>query len=67
MDLNDLKEKAELAQSEQYKKVRKYQLDKIVSLSTSQIKSSELKGMLKQIASTDSWVSDYEKELKKIR
>ena len=60
-----LKEKADLATSEIYHKIRQYQLEKIISLSTSDIEGVELKAMLKLIKHTDSWADEYEKKVKK--
>lgn len=63
-ELEILKEKAELISSNNYKKIRSYQIEKIIDLSTSEIDEKELKGMLKLIKNTDNWQSDYEKKLK---
>lgn len=62
----EIQRKYDIVSSEEYKEFRQYQLDKIVRLSTSQIEPLELKGMLKLISYTDSWVDDYNKELKKV-
>ena len=63
-ELEILKEKSNLAKSEQYKKIRQYCLEKIIDLSTSEIEEKELKGMLKMIKNVDNWQGDYEKKLK---
>ncbi len=63
-ELEILKEKAELVSSNEYKKIRSYQIEKIIDLSTSEIDEKELKGMLKLIKNTDNWQSDYDKKLK---
>lgn len=60
--LRILKEKAEAVKSAGYQTVKKYQLDKILNLASSNIDPLELKGMLKLIASTNTWINDYEKE-----
>jgi len=53
--------KADLANSIEYKKIRDLQLNKCLELSKSDIEPLELKGMLKLIASTDSWTEQFEK------
>lgn len=63
-ELDILKEKSELIESDEYKKIRSYQIEKIIDLSTSEIDEKELKGMLKLIKNTDNWLNDYEKKLK---
>lgn len=63
-ELEILKEKAELVSSVEYKKIRSYQIEKIIDLSTSEIDEKELKGMLKLIKTSDNWQNDYEKKLK---
>ncbi len=63
-ELDILKEKSELIKSDEYKKIRSYQIEKIIDLSTSEIDEKELKGMLKLIKNTDNWINDYEKKLK---
>lgn len=65
MDINTLKEKADAVQSTAYSIVKKHQMEMIVSLGTSNIEPLELKGMLKLINKTDTWVDDYEKALKR--
>lgn len=64
-ELEILKDKADLVNSETYNKIRAYQIEKIIELSTSDIDEKELKGMLKFIKYTDNWADDYEKKLKK--
>lgn len=66
-DIEILQEKADLVKSAQYKKVREYQLEKIVDLSSSDIDEKELKGMLRLIKHTDSWVNDYENKKKNLK
>ena len=53
--------KADLVNSMQYKKIRELQLNKCLELAKSEIEPLELKGMLKLIASTDSWTEQFEK------
>lgn len=64
-DFEELKLKADLVQTEQYKQIRQFQIDKIITLANSNIEPLELKGMLKLIAKTDCWKSEYETYIKK--
>lgn len=66
-DIEILQERADLIKSAQYKKIREYQLEKIVDLSSSDIDEKELKGMLKLIKHTDSWLNDYENKKKNLK
>lgn len=64
-DIEILREKFNLVKGDDYKKIRKHQIDKIISLANSDVDPLILKGMLKLIAKTDEWQCDYEKETKK--
>lgn len=64
-ELEILKEKAELISGCDYQKIKNYQIEKIITLATSNIEPLELKGMLKLIAYTDNFKQEYEKKLKK--
>lgn len=64
-ELEILKEKAELVSGNDYQKIRNYQIDKVIALSTSNIEPLELKGMLKLISYTDNFKQEYEKKVKK--
>lgn len=64
-ELDILKEKAELVSGMEYRKIKDYQIEKIITLAISNIEPLELKGMLKLIAYTDSFKQEYEKKLKK--
>lgn len=64
-ELEILKEKAELVFGSDYQKIKNYQIEKIITLSTSSIEPLELKGMLKLIAYTDNFKQEYEKKVKK--
>lgn len=66
-DIEILQEKADLIKSAQYKKIREYQLEKIVDLSSSDIDEKEIKGMLRLIKHTDSWLNDYENKKKNLK
>lgn len=66
-DIEILQERADLIKSAQYKKIREYQLEKIVDLSSSDIDEKELKGMLRLIKHTDSWLNDYENKKKNLK
>lgn len=66
-DIEILQEKADLIKSAQYKKIREYQLEKIVDLSSSDVDEKELKGMLRLIKHTDSWLNDYENKKKNLK
>lgn len=59
-----LKEKADLVSSSTYQKIRKFQVEKIIDLSTTDIEPLEVKGMLKLIKHTDGWVDEYNKKNK---
>lgn len=63
-EIEILKEKANLVETSEYKKIRSYQVERIIDLSTSDIDEKEIKGMLKLIKSTDNWKNDFEKKLK---
>ena len=58
---NFAKHKAELIQTAEYQEIRLLQLKKCLELSKSDIEPLILKGMLKLIASTDSWEGEFEK------
>lgn len=64
--LDILKEKSELAQSPEFQRIRQFQLEEILSLSNSSLEPAEIRGMLKLIRRTDDWVSDYNRELRKL-
>ncbi len=65
-EIEILKHKNQIVKSENYKSLRNYQINMILGLANSQIEPLELKGMLKLISKTDSWESEYEKQLKKL-
>lgn len=52
--------KADLVNSDYYKKIRDLQLKKILELSKTEIEPLEIKGMLKMIAHTDEWGKEFE-------
>ena len=64
--LDIYKEKAELAQSSQFQRIRQFQLEEILSVSNSKIEPAEIRGMLKLIKRTDDWVRDYETMLQRL-
>lgn len=58
-ELKILKEKVELVQSDIYKKIRNYQIEKIITLTNTD--PLEVRGMMKLIKYTDSWIDEYNK------
>lgn len=65
MDIKIYKEKAELAQSPAFQRIRTYLFEEILSISNSSIEAAEIRGMLKLIRRIDDWVIDYEYQQKK--
>ena len=63
--LDIYKEKAELAKSSQFLRIRQFQMEEILSVSNANIDPAEIRGMLKLIKRTDDWVRDYETMLKR--
>lgn len=62
MNRDILVEKFELVCSPIYKRIRELQLENILKLANSDIEPLVLKGMLKTIADTDKWDSEFKKE-----
>ena len=62
MNRDILVEKFELVGSPIYKRIRELQLENILKLANSDIEPLVLKGMLKTIADTDKWDSEFKKE-----
>jgi len=54
-----LAEKYNLICSNQYKQIKKFQLENILKLANSDIEPLLLKGMLKNIADTDKWENEF--------
>lgn len=65
MNKEILVEKYDLVDSDIYSKIKSYQLDNIVKLSNSDINPLILQGMLKLIADTEKWRSEFKNEKKK--
>lgn len=65
MNKDILIEKYDLITSENYLKIRSYQLDNIVKLANSDINPTLIQGMLKLIADTDKWKTDFINEKKR--
>lgn len=59
MNKDILMEKNDLISTEDYSKIKSYQLENILKLSNSEINPLILQGMLKVIADTDKWKSDF--------
>lgn len=59
MNKDILTEKNDLISTEEYSKIKSYQLENILKLSNSEINPLILQGMLKVIADTDKWKSDF--------
>lgn len=60
-EFEKLKLQAKLSGSNDYQTLKNLQLNMILSLANSNIEPLELKGMLKLLAKTDNWKSEYEK------
>lgn len=61
----ELKRRYDLVNTDTYKAIRELALEKIISLSASGVDEKELKGMVRLINYTDSFESDYLKEMEK--
>lgn len=61
----ELKRKYDLVNTDTYKAIRELALEKIISLSASGVDEKELKGMVRLINFTDSFKTDYLKEMEK--
>lgn len=59
-ELRLLEKKYQIASSEEYKELKRLQLEEILNLSLTGIDPMLLKGMLIGIKNTDSWVRDFE-------
>ena len=57
-----LVEKFNLLGSVEYQKIKSYQIENILRLANSDIEPLVLKGMLKTIADTDKWETEFKKE-----
>jgi len=58
-DLKEIANKYKLLCSNEYQEIRKLQLEHILSLVNSSIEPLVIKGMLKIIADTDKWESEF--------
>ena len=65
MNKDFLIEKYDLITSNEYLKIKSYQLENIVKLANSDINPLILQGMLKLIADTDKWKTDFINEKKR--
>ncbi len=65
MNKEILSEKYDLIESEEYSKIKSYQLENIVKLSNSDINPLILQGMLKLIADTEKWRNEFINEKKR--
>ena len=59
MNRDIIKKKYDLITSDDYSMIKSYQLENIVKLANSDINPLILQGMLKLIADTDKWKSDF--------
>ena len=66
-DKDILVEKFNLVGSDEYQKIKKYQLENILKLANSDIEPLVLKGMLKTISDTDKWENEFWTEKKKLK
>ena len=62
MNKDILLEKFDLVGSPAYKRIKELQLENILRLANSDIEPLVLKGMLKTIADTDKWETEFKKE-----
>ena len=62
MNKDILVEKFDLVGSPAYKRIKELQLENILRLANSDIEPIVLKGMLKTIADTDKWETEFKKE-----
>lgn len=62
MNKDILVEKFDLVGSPAYKRIKELQLENILRLANSDIEPLVLKGMLKTIADTDKWETEFKKE-----
>ena len=62
MNRDILVEKFDLVCSPAYKRIKELQLENILKLANSDIEPLVLKGMLKTIADTDKWETEFKKE-----
>ena len=58
-DFNLKRDRYGLVSSDTYKELRKQQLDMIVKFSVGDVEPLEIRGMLRLIAKTDEWRSDF--------
>lgn len=62
MNRDILVERFDLVGSPTYKRIKELQLENILKLANSDIEPLVLKGMLKTIADTDKWETEFKKE-----
>lgn len=67
MNKDILVEKFDLVGSPAYKRIRELQLENILKLANSDIEPLVLKGMLKTIADTDKWETEFHTEQRKLK
>lgn len=67
MNRDLLVEKFDLVGSATYQRIRELQLENILKLANSDIEPLVIKGMLKTIADTDKWESEFINEKKRIK
>ena len=65
--LEELRLKAELAESTHWKKIKEITSKQFVELSLSNLDPVEYKSLFKFIAIVDTWVDDYNKVLEQLR
>ena len=63
--MEELQRKSELSQTQEWKEIRKNQIEMIIKYSTSSTyEASDIKAMLRLIAKTDEWQNEYDKYIK---
>lgn len=67
MNRDILVEKFDLVGSTAYKRIKELQLENILKLANSDIEPLVLKGMLKTIADTDKWETEFLSEQRKLK
>lgn len=60
-EFNQKRFRSELAKSEEWKEIRKEQLEMIIGFARNNYEGNDIRAMLKLIAKTDDWETDFKK------
>lgn len=60
-EFNQKRLRSELAKSEEWKEIRKEQLEMIIGFAKNNYEGNDIRAMLKLIAKTDDWETDFKK------